>query len=180
MRSGTKTTAAVAAVVLPIGITVILWGVWLEEPARAIAGACLALTASALIALHLIRGWVTDTTAERARLAESTRRADDEYDRYVAGRAAQTAERERMRRDTEMAAAAMARQLDSERRKMQDQFDAERSDLIARTFATSFELLQHGLPTPSQGRDRSRDVVIPFPAQHPAEVEQSRGRDVSR
>lgn len=178
MRSGTKTTAAVAAVVLPIGIAVILWGVWLEEPARAIAGACLALAASALIALHLIRGWVTDTSAERTRLAVATQRAADEHDRYVAGRAAQAAERERMRRDTELAAASLAKQLDTERKRMQDHFDAERSALIAETFAKSFELLQRGLPVQQQGRER--EVVIPFPAPHPAESERVRGRDVSR
>lgn len=176
--SGRRTTATASGAVITAGLAVVLWGVWRNDPARAAGGACLTITALTLVTLVLVKGWVTDTTAERRRLAEAAKQYDDEHSRYIAAQAALEVERDRMRRDVEYATERAAAQLVAERAKLQSEFDSERNALICATFESAFEILKGGLPAEATTRGRS---VIPFPEQHPAAAEaRARGRDVSR
>lgn len=177
-RTSKRTTAPSAAAAITVGLGTVLWGVWKNDPARATGGACLTITALALIGLVLIRGWITDTSAERSRLATAARAKDEERLRYLAGQATQNSERDRMRRDMEYAVERAAAQLRSEQAKLRAEIDAERNALICATFASAYEILKVGFPTRATTRGRA---VIPFPAQQPAgSGERARGRDVSR
>lgn len=176
LTAGNRTTAAAAAVILIAGVGVIVVGVVTNDFARSLGGACLTMPALTLFALVSIRRWVTNTAAERARLAQATREVEDERLRYVAAQAAQEQESARLRRDAAAEIQQAKARLDVERVAMEAEFEERRNALICKTINdTVVEIINGRLapPAPTHGR------VIDFPGQL-ADREQARERGVSR
>ncbi|MEV8477838.1 hypothetical protein [Streptomyces sp. NPDC051173] len=173
--SGERTTATAATTVLAIGITVVLVGVLTSDPARAAGGACLTITALTLIALRLIRTWITDTAAERSRIQDAIRAADIERMRYLAAQSALGVERDRMRRDAEEATRHSSKQIKAEHARLREQFEEERAALISETFEAAFSMLTTGRLMDSLAHTHGR-AIIPFPI----EPARTHGRDISR
>jgi hypothetical protein len=103
--------------------------------------------ALAFVALTLIRRWVTDTSAERGRLATAETAAHDEHARYIAGLAALDAERIRVRRDATVAAGRQRAQLTAERERMDNALEAKRAEISAEAFRTGALMERAGLLT---------------------------------
>lgn len=152
--------AAGTGVVLTAGLGIVLIGIVRNDPARAAGGSCLTITALTLIALVVIRRWITDTSAERTRHLDAARAAHDERIRYIAAQAALSSERTRMRRDSAAETARLKTQLAAEREALQDQFDAERGRLICESFKAGVLMQESGvLDAPSA----NETGVIQFP-----------------
>lgn len=169
--SGSKATVRASAVVITGGLGVVVAGIVRNEPARAAGGACFTITALTLIALTLIRRWITDTSADRERMrtdlaAERERlRADEcvatgERVKYLAAQAALGVERDRMRRDRAADVEGVAAQLAAERERLSDQFEEARNQVVQEASEAAWQIfLQGGLPVPAKGR-----TVLPFPS----------------
>lgn len=171
LTAGSRTTAVAAAAVMCTGMTIIVYGVVVNDLARSLGGACLTMTALTLIALVAIRRWVTNTSVERARLAEATREVEAERLRYVAGQAAQEQESTRLRRDAAAALQRAARQIEVERAVMAEAFEEKRAKLICDTIEATYLLAREDRLTAEQER-REHAKVVPFPEQ-----EQVRARE---
>lgn len=171
LTAGARTTAVAAATVLAAGITVILYGIARNDLARSLGGACLSITALTLIALVAIRRWVTDTEAERARLAEDSREAQNEKTRAIAAQAALEMERQRLARDAAADRARTAAILRAEREAMRDQFEEQRAKLASDAFATGVRMERSGALEPESEHDRAQVIGL-FPQQ-----ERERARD---
>ncbi|MFD5058209.1 hypothetical protein [Streptomyces sp. NPDC058394] len=179
LTAGTRTTVVSGAIVLAVGLAIVLWGVITNDIARSVGGVCLTMTSLTLSACVAIRGWVTDTSAERARLGDSQRETDADRMRYVAAQAALEVERQRLQRDAAAEREQLTARLKVEREAMRTSFEEQRAKLILETFETTARMVIHEklfdqeqAPTPGHGR------VIEFPEQ-PAR-EQARERGVSR
>lgn len=176
LTAGTRTTAVAAAAVMFTGMAIIVYGVVVNDLARSLGGACLTMTALTLIALVAIRKWVTNTAAERARLAEATREVEAERLRYVAGQAAQEQESTRLRRDAAVQVRRAARQLEVERAAMAVEFEEKRAALICRTFEATYRLAREDR-IESEREQHEHATVVQFPDQELARV---RERGISR
>lgn len=155
-----RMVAVGTCIVLTAGLGIVLIGIVRNDPARAAGGACLTITTLTLIALTVIRRWITDTAAERTRHLDAARAAHDERVRYIAAQAALSVERDRMRRDSAVETARLKAQLAVEREALQDQFDAERGRLICESFQAGALMQESGAlnaPSPSE------TGVIQFP-----------------
>lgn len=153
-----------AKVALAAGILLATSGAWTGHPPVTVTGQCLTVGSLTLIALTVIRGWITDTSAERARLLASVRQADETRGQYIAAQSALASERDRMRRDADYEAAACAALLATERTKMQDEFDEQRAEQICQTFEAAFKMFQAGI---CKSPRRGTRAVIPFPTPSP-------------
>lgn len=167
--------AAGAAVILTAGLGTVAVGILRSDPAKAAGGACLTVTAITLVALCIIRRWLTDTADERGRLADATAAANEERTRYVACLAAVEAERARVRRDAGIEATRQRAQLDAERDSMRDEFEAQRHELVIDTFQTAVLMERAGLliepPTASVTHlfpHRGRPTAIDASVRHPS------------
>ncbi|MFI9079178.1 hypothetical protein ACIGW8_22360 [Streptomyces sioyaensis] len=167
------TVSAIAA--LAAGGGLLAHGVIDDSAARTTGGGFLLSCALLLLVLQAVRTWVTDTSAEQARLAEATRAADAERERYTAGCYTLDGERQRIRRDATRAAARAQAALTAEMERLRAEADAERFDLQIETFQTAYRLIKNGLGE-APPADAGGHQIIPFPTQHPAEPERSRGR----
>lgn len=161
----------VGALGLAAGGGVTAYGVVTNDPARSLAGASLIITGLTLLVLVCIRRWVTDTHAERARLADAIRTADVDRTRAVAAHAAVEAERVRVARDARVERGRNARTLAAERDAMQTEFDAQRAQIAAVALEQAVALLKGKIGEQAPARERSR--VLPFPQQ----AERARARD---
>lgn len=175
LTAGTRATAGAGAAVLAGGILVILYGVIRNDLARALGGACLSITALTLIALVVIRKWVTDTSDERRILAAAQREAQGERSRFIALRAGLENEQCRLARDMAAERAALTTRLAAEREAMADEFEERRAAYASET-AEVFALMVHGgrfAPATSP-----TGKVIHFPSQQPEQqVEHVRSRE---
>lgn len=173
MASGAaRATVVAAALTATAGISLILYGVARDDLACALGGASVTTVTLTLVTLTAIRRWITDTQAERSRLAESIRSATDERTRYIAAQASIEMERQRLSRDAAADRAQTHAVLAAERAKMQDDFDDQRAQLVCDTLEAGVELMRkHKAAEATQERAR----VIAFPKQ---EGERARSRDV--
>lgn len=131
------------------------------------------MVALTLIALLFIHHWFTNTSEERRALADATRAADDERNRYFSLEAA--LENEHGRRTQAVAAerASLAVRLATEREALRSEFEERRASLIAETMEATFRMkLNGGFDQPS-----GKGNLIQFPQQQP-ERERSRGHNV--
>jgi hypothetical protein len=154
-RNATGAAATAAAVILTAGFSIIVTGIVQDDPAKAVCGACVAITALTCVALIIVRRWITDTTAERVR--------------YVANLSALDAERTRVRRDAAAAASRQRAQLNAERERMLDEFERERERITCEAFQTGVLMERSGILTepepapvahlyPLPQRERSADT----------------------
>lgn len=144
-KRGARSIAAGAAVFLIAGIGVTGVGILRSDPAKAVSGACLAMTALTFVALIMVRRWITNTGAERHRLAEATTAAADERTKYVASLAALDAERARVRRDVSAAVARQRAMLQVEREKLQGELELQRHRIVTDAFQTGALMERGGL-----------------------------------
>ncbi|MEE4489379.1 hypothetical protein [Streptomyces sp. BE230] len=172
LTAGNRTTAVAAATVMLTGMAIIVYGVITNDLARSLGGACLTMTALTLIALVAIRRWITNTSAERARLAEATREVEAERLRYLAGQAAQEQERARLRRDIAAASRKLAKQLEIERARLAAEFEEKRAQVICDTFAATYRLAREDRITAER---EQHATVVQFPEQETARA-RDRGR----
>ncbi len=174
LTGGTRATATTGAAALLAGAAVTLHAVVRGDPAQALGGLCLAMVALTLIALLFIHRWFTNTSEERRALADATRAADDERNRYVSLEAA--LENEHGRRTQAVAAerAALAVRLATEREALHSEFEERRASLIAETMEATVRMYRNGKFAPQPA---VKGNLIPFPQQQP-ERERSRGHNV--
>ena len=172
---GTRTTAVAGAAVLLGGMAVILYGVIVDDISRSVSGACLTMPALTLIALVMVRRWVSDTRDERRFLAAAQRDAEQERSRYVAAQSALEGERSRLARDQAAERAQLAAKLLAERGAMQAEFEEQRATLAAETVEATVLMFRDGKFAPDT---LPRGRVIRFPKQEPgASTERGRARE---
>jgi hypothetical protein len=162
LTGGTKATAIAGAAVLLSGLSVILYGIVRGDVSQAVSGACLTMPALTLIALVMVRRWVTDTKDERAILAASQREAQAERARYLAAQGALDGEMSRLRQDMAAERAALKEQLKVERKAMEDEFARARGELAAEAMNIAVSWVVDGKLRPPE---QQRDNLIRFPHQ---------------
>ncbi|MHB9857694.1 hypothetical protein [Streptomyces sp. YIM S03343] len=161
------------AAVLLAGLSVITYGVITDDISRSVSGACLTMPALTLIALVMVRRWVSDTRDERRVLADARLAAEQERFRYVAGQAAQETEQGRMSQAQAAERARLTAQLKRERAAMQAEFEEQRASLISETMEATVLMFHDGKFTPDM---LPRGRVIRFPKQDPAAGQPERSR----
>jgi hypothetical protein len=172
-----KTTAATAAVVMVVGLSVILCSVIDDDLTRALGGACLTVSALTLLALVAIRTWITDTSEERRDLAAATREAQAEHTTYIAAKAALEGEQGRFARDMAAERARLAAMLRAEREALAAEFAEKRTQIECEAFELGWKMAlsnkrgEHAKTPAAQGE------IIHFPTQQP-ERARSRGHGV--
>jgi hypothetical protein len=144
------------------GATITLYGVVRRDPTLSLGGACLTMIALTLIALFFIHRWFTNTNEERRVLAERTRAADDERNRYVSLKAALENEQGRLSRDMAAERAALAVRLATEREAQRVEFEELRASLIAETMEATVRMFHNGKFAPEVQKIGN---LIPFPEQ---------------
>ncbi|MFJ9234093.1 hypothetical protein ACIRJ3_03800 [Streptomyces anulatus] len=176
-KTGSRATAAGAALITSAGLSIVLYGIVAEDLPRTVGGAIFTMTALTLIALVLIRRWITTTAAERQRLGDAVREADAERMRYVAAQAALEVERSRLRRDAAAEREQVNARLAAEREAMSTQFEEQRAELVCTTMETTVQLYRAGAFDPSDPASYARVIGFPTPAvrEHPAETARGRG-----
>ena len=172
LTASTRTTVTAATVVLVTGLAEILYGVTRGGPAHSIAGVGLTTTALTLIALTVIRRWVTNTTAERRQLAAATQAARDERDGYFAAKAVLENDQQRLMRAAAADRAHVVATLIAERAKLDAEFEEKRAALICQSLDEIADLMRS-----QKQKQPERSSVIPFPTQQPGR-ERSRGHNV--
>ncbi|WP_328721789.1 hypothetical protein OHT52_21360 [Streptomyces sp. NBC_00247] len=177
LTAGTRTTTLVAAVITTLGAALMTYGITVGDTARCLGGVGLTMPALTFIALVAVRRWVTDTSRERASLADAQRAADAERMRYVAAQAAQLAEAQRLRRDVAAERAQLAARLDAERAAMQDVFEEQRATLVSETMETTVQMLRDGAFVAEQTEDHGHAKVMQFPLQQAARPRPEATRD---
>jgi hypothetical protein len=162
MESTATSKAAIAGAILIMiaGFAAILYTARHGNEAVSIAGACLILSGLTLTALIQVKGWTTNTSDERRILAAAQREAIAERSRYITARAALEGEHNRLAQNMATERAQLTARLDTERKKMRDDFEGERATIMAEAFQTGAEMERAGLlkpGTPKQGN------LIQFP-----------------
>ncbi|MFZ3556423.1 MULTISPECIES: hypothetical protein [unclassified Streptomyces] len=164
LTSGKQITAAAgAAVTLLAGPALIATGVLTSRPASALAGVAMAMVGLTLTILLVVRGWVTNTSADRARLAQDQREAREEKARYFAAQAALENEQARLHRDLRGERAALARRIKAEREALAAEFEERRAELISETMEATVRMFHDGKFAPSS---ETGGTLIEFPKQH--------------
>lgn len=148
LTAGTRATAIAGTLVLAGGVSIILYGILRNDLARALGGACLAMTALTLVALIAIRRWVTDTSDERRVLAAAQRHAEGERSRYFAAQAALENEQGRLNRDMAAERAALTTRLMAEREAVAAEFEERRAALIAETMEATVLMIHNNKLAP--------------------------------
>lgn len=164
LTGGTRATIATGTGALLAGAAVTLHAVARSNPAQALGGLCLTTVGLALIALLVIHHWFTNTSEERRTLAERTRAAEDEQNRYVSLEAALENEQGRLARDMAAERAALAVRLATEREALRSEFEERRASLIAETMEATVRMYRNGKFAPQPA---AKGNLIPFPQQQP-------------
>ncbi|GAB2731409.1 hypothetical protein [Streptomyces bullii] len=182
LTSGSRATIVAAAAATLGGLPVLIYGIWSNDTARSLGGACLIMSGLVLVALVLIRRWIVDTSEERRALAAALRDAQAEKARYFAAQAALENEQGRLNRDMNVERMRIAKQLLTEREAMRVEFEEQRAALIAETMEAAF-LMMRNRKSPSEPPAQCN--LIQFPEKLPAqersaapERERSRGHGV--
>ncbi|WP_158694390.1 hypothetical protein [Streptomyces canus] len=181
MRStaNSRTATAQATGVLIAGIASTAYSAYHNHLAGSITGACLVISALTWVSLIRIKQWVTNTSNERRTLAEATRAADEERNRYVAAQAAAEIEHSRRQQDLAAERASIEARLTAERAKMRRDFEDERAQIMRDAFRTGVEMERAGMlkpdapqignliqfpkDLPTQQRERSREHGVVGP-----------------
>lgn len=142
---GTSGIIAASTITLVAGIATTTIGLIVGDTSKSASGASITIIGLAALSLILLRRWVTDTSAERSRLAAATTAATNEQARYIAGLAAVDAEHARVRRDATAMARHQVAQLEVERVKLQAEFDADRERISTEAFRTGALMERAGL-----------------------------------
>lgn len=145
-----------------------------NNPAQALAGLCLAMIALTLIALLFIHRWFTNTSAERRTLADATRAADEERNRYVSLKAALENEHGRLSQAMAEERAGLDARLATEREALRSEFEERRASLISQTMEATVRMFRNGKFAPQSS---AKGNLIPFPQQQP-DRERARGHNV--
>lgn len=142
---GARGILVASATTLTTGIALTAAGLITADSAESASGASVIILALAMIGLTVLHRWITDTSAERGRLATALTAATAERDRYIAANAAVEAERSRVRRDAASMASQQRAQLAVEREQMQNAFDRDRERLATDAFRTGAMMERAGL-----------------------------------
>jgi len=177
--AGTRAAAVGAALITSAGLSTVVYGIITENLERTVGGAIFTMTALTLIALVLIRRWITSAATERQRHDDAVRAADTERMRYVAAQAALEVERGRLRKDIASEHTRMSAALEAERTTMRNQFEEERATLVCKTIETTFLMFRDGKFAPSE-HDYGKIIGFPSPAHQRAAEEPARGRGATR
>jgi hypothetical protein len=159
------------------GLPILLYGIWRDDTARSIGGACLVVTALILVALVLIRRWIVDTSNERRALADEQRQASEAHHRYIASQAALENEQARLNRDMATERHRIAAQLIAEREAMRDEFEEQKAALVAETMEVTVRMFHNGKLAPEDAPRKNN--LIQFPKELPTQAP-SRQRERSR
>ncbi len=170
----TRTAAASGAATLLAGTAVTLHALARSDPAQALAGLSLTMVALTLIALLFIHHWFTNTSQERRALADATRAADDERNRFVSLSAALENEQGRLTQAVAAERASLAAELAAEREALHCEFEEQRGALIRETIEVAVLMHHKGKFAPPPF---VKGNLIQFPQQQP-ERERARGHNV--
>lgn len=151
------------AAVFTASLIAVAVGVITKDASLAAGASAASLLSAAIAALPVVRGWITDISAERQRLAQATSHADASHAQHVAAQAALVLSAERQRRDAAAATARMEALLKAEREHLRDEADEGRNQLIQETTATVLDLVHRGLLQPQAAQQRSRVLHFPTP-----------------
>ncbi|MFF9690288.1 hypothetical protein [Streptomyces sp. NPDC014623] len=179
LNAGSRATAAGAALITSAGLSVVIYGIIADDLPRTIGGAIFTMTALTLIALVLIRRWVTRADGERSRLGDAVRDADTERMRYVAAQAALEVERGRLQRDIAAERQRMTATLDAERATLTERFEEDRAKLVCETIENTFHMFRDGKFAPTE-HEYAQIIGFPRPAHQRAAEEPTRGRGATR
>lgn len=177
--AGSRAAAAGAALIPSAGLSTVVYGIVTENLERTVGGAIFTMTALTLIALVLIRRWITNAATERQRHDDAVRAADTERMRYVAAQAALEVERGRYRRDIASEHQRMTATLEAKRAALCERFEEERNKLICDTVESTVELVRDGLLNPTT-HQYGQIIGFPSPAHQRAAEEPTRGRGATR
>lgn len=160
----TRVAIATGIGALLAGTAVTLDAIARTDPAQALGGLCLVMVALTLIALLFIHHWFTNTSEERHVLAERTRAAEEEQNRYVSLKAALENEQGRLARDMAAERASLAERLVAEREALISELEERRAVIVAETMEATVRMYRNGkfAPQPSE-----KGILIPFPKQQP-------------
>lgn len=164
MGLGTRTTVTAGAATLLTGTAATLQAVVRNDPAQALGGLCLTMISLTLIALLFIHRWFTNTSQERRDLAERTRAAEDERNRYFSLKAALENEHGRLSQAVAAERASLAADLAAEREALSIEFEERRGSLIAETMEATVLLFRNGKFAPQAA---AKGNLIQFPQQQP-------------
>lgn len=178
--AGSRIAAVGAALIPSAGLSTVVYGIVTENLERTVGGAIFTMTALTLIALVLIRRWITNADADRQRHDDAVRAADTERMRYVAAQAALEVERGRLRRDIAVEHQQVAATLDAERAAMRERFEEDRATLVCETIETTFLLFRDGKFAPTEHGYAAQVIGFPRPAHQRAAEEPTRGRGATR
>ncbi|MER5675823.1 hypothetical protein ABT081_02650 [Streptomyces sp. NPDC002238] len=177
--AGTRAAAVGAALITSAGLSTVVYGIIIENLERTVGGAIFTMTALTLIALVLIRRWITSAATDRQRHDDAVRAADTERMRYVAAQAALEVERGRLRKDVASEHKRLTATHDAERAAMHARFEEERNALICETIETTVGLVRDGLLNPTT-HQYGQIIGFPSPAHQRAAEEPARGRGATR
>lgn len=172
LASGTGIAAATAATVMFGGMALALNGIATSQVPRSLGGVGAIMIGLTMVVLLVIHKWVTDTRAERSRLAAAQREAQEERSLCIAAQSALESERTRMRRDLDAEQVALLERARVEREALDDEFEERRAALICETMETTFLMVHNNKFAPDVPR---RGTLIQFPQQE--QPHQSRSRE---
>lgn len=176
--TGNTRTAVAGAVLLAGGMTVCGYGAARGDLPAALGGTCLVVIAVTLLALAVIRTWITDAASERRELASARREADADRRKHFAGQAALECEMTRLNRDMAAERARIAATLIAEREAMRAELEERRLQITTEAFRTGVEMERAGMLRPDAPLPPN---LIQFPrqkAEPQPEREHSRGHGV--
>ena len=171
----TRTTTAAGITLVVVGLALSAHGALRNHGGHALAGVALTCAALTVVALGLIYRWMTDTRAERFRLARAEERAHEERASFFALKAHNEAEMTRMHRDVVAERARNAVTLAAERAEMYAQVEKDRLQIETKAFQTGVLFERAGMLEPEAPKVTN---LIPFPKPAAAvEPQQERSRE---
>ncbi len=159
-----KIGALAAGLVMLTAAGIVAYGIVEDHVASAIGGGLAGLASAALLILAKVRLWTTDTSAERAALADARRATADEHTRYVAAQGAQMQEHARRMRDLETERAALMAQLQASRVRMHQELEDERASIKIEAYMVGVDHGRRGILDAPLNQPKGQVVQFPSPA----------------
>jgi E3 ubiquitin-protein ligase DOA10 len=175
LTGSTRTTTTAGIALLAAGLALCTSGAIRDSLPHALGGTCLTTVALTLIALTLIRQWVSDTRHERKDLAAARHDAEAQQRKFFALQAANEGEMARFKRDMNMEKARIVETLRVEREAMRAQFEEERLQVSQNAFRMGVEMERSGALRAV--KPVQLDNLIPFPEQASRASEHQRSRE---
>ncbi|TGZ14677.1 hypothetical protein DV517_61600 [Streptomyces sp. S816] len=144
LQASVRATAAAATALSSTGLALTGLGVLRNNVPHAVGGSCLVATGIAVVALILIRTWITDTSDARNALAAAQRDAEKERSRYFAAQAALENEQGRLRQEVNAEQQRIASILATEREAMNIMFEEKRAALVSETMEVTVRMFRNG------------------------------------